>query len=82
MTYSTGIYRRLGFGSNIPDESVERPGECVSLKEVAVSGPTRKRKISDVLSSLGGEAGGRNPRIAVKALKGLLEHANLNPREM
>ena len=51
-------------------------------KRSSVSGPTRKRKISDVLSSLGGKAGGRNPRIAVKALKGLLEHANLDPSEM
>ena len=53
-----------------------------STKEVAVSGPTRKRKIGDVLSSLGGKAGGRNPRVAVKVLKGLLEHANLDPSEM
>ena len=51
MTYSTGIYRRLDFGINIPDESVERPGECIPQKEVAESGPTCKRKTSDVLSS-------------------------------
>ena len=88
MTYSTGIYRRLDFGINIPDESLERPGQCVPLKEVAESGPTRKRKISDVLSSeedsnsvsLGGKAMRRSPRIVVKALKGLLESQGINPR--
>ena len=51
MTYSTGIYRHLDFGINIPDESVEWPGECIPQKEVAESGPTCKLKTSDVLSS-------------------------------
>ena len=70
MTYSTGIYRRLDFGINIPDESVERPGECVPQKEVAESSPTCKRNKSDVLSSeedynsvsLGRKAVRRSPR--------------------
>ena len=90
MTYSTGIYRRLDFGINIPDESVEGPGECVPLKEVAESGPTHKRKISDVLSaeedsnsvSLGGKAVRRSPRIAVKALKSLLEKKQKKAKEL
>ena len=34
------------------------------------------------IDSLGGKAVRRSPRIAVKALKGLLENANLNPRQM
>ena len=90
MTYSTGIYWRLDFGIDIPDESVEGPGECVPLKEVAVCGPTRKRKISDVLFSeednnsvsLGGKAMRRSPRIAVKALKGLLEKKQKKAKEL
>ena len=70
MTYLTGIYRRLDFGINIPDQSVERPGECVPQKEVAESCPTFKRKTSNVLSSkedsnsvsLGRKAVRRSPR--------------------
>lgn len=72
--YSTAIYRRLDFGINIPDESIEGPGECVPQKEVAESGPTRKRKISEVLSSeedsnsvsFGGKAVRRSPRPGLK----------------
>lgn len=88
--YSTAIYRRLDFGINIPDESIEGPGECVPQKEVAESGPTRKRKISEVLSSeedsnsvsFGGKAVRRSPRLAVKALKGLLEKKQKKAKEL
>ena len=70
MTYLTGIYRCLDFGINIPDESVERPGECVPQKEVVESGATCKRKTSNVSSSeedsnsvsLGRKAVRRSPR--------------------
>ena len=69
---TSGIYRRLDFGINIPDESVDGPCQCVSPKEVVDSGPSRKRKkISDFSTSE--EESVRSPRIAVKALKGLLE---------
>ena len=41
---TSGIYRRLDFGINIPDESVDGPSQCVSPKEVVDCGPSRKRK--------------------------------------
>ncbi|PFX12899.1 hypothetical protein AWC38_SpisGene23076 [Stylophora pistillata] len=88
--YSTAIYRRLDFGINIPDESIEGPGECVPQKEVAESGTTHKRKISEVLSSeeysnsvsFGGKAVRRSVRPAVKALKGLLEKTQKKAKEL
>ena len=43
MTFSGAIYRRLDFGINILDE----PDEHISLQEIEVSVPTRKRRISD-----------------------------------
>ena len=73
---TSGIYRRLDFGINIPDESVDKPCQCVSPKEVVDSGPSRKRKkISDFSTSEEESVKSvrRSPRIAVKALKFLLE---------
>ena len=46
MTFSREIYRRLDFGINILDE----PDERISVQEIEVSVPTRKRRISDDLS--------------------------------
>ena len=46
MTFSREIYRRLDFGINILDE----PDERISVKEIEVSVPTCKRRISDDLS--------------------------------
>lgn len=88
--YSTAIYRRLDFGINLPDESIEGPGECVPQREVAESGTTHKRKISEVLSSeedsnsvsFGGKAVRRSRRLAVKALKGLLEKKQKKAKEL
>ena len=46
MTFSSEIYRRLDFGNNILDE----PDERISVQEIEVSIPSRKRRISDDLS--------------------------------
>ena len=46
MTFSSEIYRRLNFGINILDE----PDEHISVQEIEVSVPTRKRRISVDLS--------------------------------
>ena len=46
MTFSSEIYRRLNFGINILNE----PDEHISVQEIEVSVPTRKRRISDDLS--------------------------------
>ena len=46
MTFSSEIYRRLDFGINILDE----PDKRISVQEIEVSVPTRKRRISDDLS--------------------------------
>ena len=46
MTFLSEIYRRLDFGINILDE----PDEHISVQEIEVSVPTRKRRISDDLS--------------------------------
>ena len=46
MTFSSGIYRRLDFVMNILDE----PDEHISVQEIEVSVPTRKRSKSDDLS--------------------------------
>ena len=46
MSFSSEIYRRLDFGINILDE----PDERISVEEIEVSVPTRKRRISDDLS--------------------------------
>ena len=43
MTFASEIYRRLDFGINILDE----PNERISVQEIEVSVPTRKRTISD-----------------------------------
>ena len=40
MTFSREIYRRLDFGINILDE----PDERISVEEIEVSVPTRKRR--------------------------------------
>ena len=45
MTFSSEIYRRLGFGMSILDE----PDERISVQEIEVSVPTRKRRLSDDL---------------------------------
>ena len=45
MTFSSEIYRRLDFGINILDE----PDEHISVQNIEVSVPTRKRRISDDL---------------------------------
>ena len=49
MSFSSEIYRRLDFGINILDE----PDERISVEEIEVSVPTRKRRISDDLSEEG-----------------------------
>ena len=46
MTFSSEIYRRLDFSINILD----KPDERISVQEIEVSVPTRKRRISDDLS--------------------------------
>ena len=46
MNFSSEMYRRLNFGINILDE----PDEHISVQEIEVSVPTRKRRISDDLS--------------------------------
>ena len=46
MTFWSEFYRRLDFGINILDESHEH----ISVQEIEVSVPTRKRRISDDLS--------------------------------
>ena len=46
MTFSSEIYRRLDFGINILDE----PDEHISVQEIEVSFPTRKRRKSHDLS--------------------------------
>ena len=46
MTFSSEIYRRLNFGINILDE----PDEHISVQEIEVSVPTRRRRISVDLS--------------------------------
>ena len=46
MTFSSEIYRRLDFGNNILDE----PDERISVQEIEISIPSRKRRISDDLS--------------------------------
>ena len=46
MTFWSEIYRRLDFGINILDE----PDERISVQEMKVSVPTRKRRISNDLS--------------------------------
>ena len=46
MTFSSEIYRRLNFGINILNE----PDEHISVQEIEVSVPTRKRRISHDLS--------------------------------
>ena len=43
MTFASEIYRRLDFGINILDE----PNERISVQEIEVNVPTRKRTISD-----------------------------------
>ena len=48
MTFSSEIYRRLDFGINILDE----PDEHISIQEIEVSFPTRKRRINDDLSEV------------------------------
>ena len=45
MTFSSEIYRRLGVGMSILDE----PDERISVQEIEVSVPTRKRRLSDDL---------------------------------
>ena len=82
---TSGIYRRLDFEINIPDESVDGPCQCVSPKEVVDSGPSRKRKkISDFSTSEEESVKSvrRSPRIAVKALKGLLEKKQKKSKEI
>ena len=46
MTFWGEIYRCLDFGINILDEPFER----ISVQEIEVSVPTRKRRIRDDLS--------------------------------
>ena len=46
ITFLSDIYGSLDFGINILDE----PDEHISVKEIEVNVPTRKRKISDDLS--------------------------------
>ena len=46
MTFSSEIYRRLNFGINILDE----PDEHISVQEIEVRVPTRKRSKSEDLS--------------------------------
>ena len=46
ITFLSDIYRSLDFGINILDE----PDEHISVKEIEVNVPTRKRRISDDLS--------------------------------
>ena len=46
MTFSSEIYRRLSFGMSKLDE----PDERISVQEIEVSVPTRKRRLSDDLS--------------------------------
>ena len=46
MTFSTEIYKRLGFGINILYE----PNEGIPVQEIEVRAPTRKRRISRDLS--------------------------------
>ena len=46
MTFSSEIYRRVDFGINILDE----PDDRISVQEIEVSVPTRKRRISNDLS--------------------------------
>ena len=46
MTFSSEFYRRLDFGINILDESHEH----ISVQQIEVSVPTRKRRISTDLS--------------------------------
>ena len=46
MTFWGEIYRCLDFGINILDEPYER----ISVQEIEVSVPTRKRRIRDDLS--------------------------------
>ena len=48
MSFSSEIYRRLDFGINILDE----PDEHISIQEIEVSFPTRKRRINDDLSEV------------------------------
>ena len=48
MTFSSEIYRRLDFGINILDETDER----ISVQEIEVSVPTRKRRTGDDLSEV------------------------------
>ena len=43
MTFSSEIYRRIDFGINILDE----PNERISVQEIEVNVPTRKRRISN-----------------------------------
>ena len=46
MTFLSEIYRHLDYGINILDE----PEERISVQEIEVSVPTRKRRISNDLS--------------------------------
>ena len=46
ITFLSDIYRSLDFGINILDE----PDEHISVKEIEVNVPTRKRRINDDLS--------------------------------
>ena len=46
MTFSSEIYRCLDFGISILDETDER----ISVQQIEVSIPTRKRRIGDDLS--------------------------------
>ena len=46
MTFSSEIYRHVDFGINILDEPYER----ISVQEIEISVPTRKRRISNDLS--------------------------------
>ena len=46
MTFTSEIYRRLVFDINILDEADER----ISVQEIEVSIPARKRRISNDLS--------------------------------
>ena len=48
VIFSSEIYRRLDFGINILDE----PDEHISIQEIEVSFPTRKRRINDDLSEV------------------------------
>ena len=64
MTFSSEINKCLDFGINIVDE----PDERISVQEIEVSVPTRKRRISRDFSkedsnsvSLGEKAVGRSP---------------------